>query len=72
MNALLCLSFNNLRFNRTKINSALTHKQKPKRRKPKQLIILKSDFEILAAKTQKPKFTLLIEPTSLTSRLPEN
>ncbi|WP_254657379.1 hypothetical protein, partial [Vibrio cidicii] len=33
LNALLCLSFNNLRFNRTKINSALTHKQKAKPKK---------------------------------------
>ncbi|KYN84379.1 hypothetical protein ATY37_20335 [Vibrio cidicii] len=35
LNALLCLSFNGLRFNRTKINSTLIYKQKPKRRKPK-------------------------------------
>uniref|UniRef100_UPI001C31488B hypothetical protein n=1 Tax=Vibrio paracholerae TaxID=650003 RepID=UPI001C31488B len=27
---LLCLSFNDLRFARTKINSTLTHEQKPK------------------------------------------
>ncbi|WP_433915870.1 hypothetical protein, partial [Vibrio vulnificus] len=33
LNTLLCLSFNNLRFNRTKINPALTHKQKPKIKK---------------------------------------
>ncbi len=32
----------------------------------------KSDFEILATKTQKPKFKVLIEPTALTSRLREN
>ncbi|EWS67132.1 hypothetical protein Y702_22665 [Vibrio vulnificus BAA87] len=35
LNALLCLSFNGLRLTRTKINSTLIHKQKPKRRKPK-------------------------------------
>ncbi|RZP71939.1 hypothetical protein D8T51_21735 [Vibrio vulnificus] len=35
LNALLCLSFNDLRFNRTKINSTLIHKQKTKIRKPK-------------------------------------
>ncbi|PNM61339.1 hypothetical protein AL546_008630 [Vibrio vulnificus] len=35
LNALLCLSFNGLRFNRTKINSSLIYTQKPKRRKPK-------------------------------------
>ncbi|TOJ23199.1 hypothetical protein CGI37_10530 [Vibrio parahaemolyticus] len=35
LNALLCLSFNGLRFSRNKINSTLIHKQKPKRRKPK-------------------------------------
>ncbi|EOV0071969.1 hypothetical protein ACOIWC_004258, partial [Vibrio vulnificus] len=34
-NALLCLSFNDLRFTQTKINSTLIHKQKPKRRKQK-------------------------------------
>ncbi|EGR1894210.1 hypothetical protein D3O61_21855 [Vibrio vulnificus] len=34
LNALLCLSFNGLRLTRTKINSTLIHKQKPKRRKP--------------------------------------
>ncbi|EGQ9303746.1 hypothetical protein F7U75_22865 [Vibrio vulnificus] len=35
LNALLCLSFNGLRLTRTKINSTLIHKQKPKLRKPK-------------------------------------
>ncbi|RZQ93669.1 hypothetical protein D8T25_23090 [Vibrio vulnificus] len=35
LNALLCLSFNGLRFARTKINSTLIYKQKTKRRKPK-------------------------------------
>ncbi|QET77690.1 hypothetical protein FOB71_16245 [Vibrio vulnificus] len=35
LNALLCLSFNDLRLTRTKINSTLIYKQKPKRRKPK-------------------------------------
>ncbi|MGI9859683.1 hypothetical protein, partial [Vibrio vulnificus] len=40
LNALLCLSFNGLRFTRTKINSTLIYKQKPKRKKPKRLIVL--------------------------------
>ncbi|RZR04251.1 hypothetical protein D8T43_20630 [Vibrio vulnificus] len=35
LNALLCLSFNSLRFTKNKINSTLIYKQKPKRRKPK-------------------------------------
>ncbi|EGQ9994241.1 hypothetical protein FR279_21580 [Vibrio vulnificus] len=35
LNALLCLSFNDLRFTQNKINSTLIYKQKPKRRKPK-------------------------------------
>ncbi|RZQ19094.1 hypothetical protein D8T36_22240 [Vibrio vulnificus] len=35
LNALLCLSFNGLRFSGNKINSTLIQKQKPKRRKPK-------------------------------------
>ncbi|TOR06147.1 hypothetical protein CGG82_24555 [Vibrio parahaemolyticus] len=35
LNALLCLSFNGLRFTKNKINSILIYKQKPKRRKPK-------------------------------------
>ncbi|EGQ9971500.1 hypothetical protein FWP54_20900 [Vibrio vulnificus] len=30
LNALLCLSFNGLRFSGNKINSVLIHKQKPK------------------------------------------
>ncbi|WP_446309263.1 hypothetical protein, partial [Vibrio vulnificus] len=34
-NALLCLSFKGLRFTKNKINSALTHKQKPKPKKLK-------------------------------------
>ncbi|WP_446305980.1 hypothetical protein, partial [Vibrio vulnificus] len=41
LNALLCLSFNGLRFSGNKINSTLNQKQKPKLRKPKRLIILK-------------------------------
>ncbi len=72
LNALLCLSFNGLRFSGNKINSALIHKQKLKRRKPKWLIVLKIRLWNLAAKTQKPKIKLLIEPAALTSRLPEN
>ncbi|EPW4453998.1 hypothetical protein ACWLPA_004444, partial [Vibrio vulnificus] len=35
LNALLCLSFNGLRFSGNKINSTLIQKQKPKLRKPK-------------------------------------
>ncbi|POC41149.1 hypothetical protein CRN50_01990 [Vibrio vulnificus] len=35
LNALLCLSFNGLRFSGNKINSTLIQKQKPKRSKPK-------------------------------------
>ncbi|EGR0749798.1 hypothetical protein D8T32_02425 [Vibrio vulnificus] len=35
LNALLCLSFNNLRFTKNKINSTSIQKQKPKCRKPK-------------------------------------
>ncbi|EGR1425865.1 hypothetical protein D8X77_21785 [Vibrio vulnificus] len=42
LNALLCLSFKGLRFTKNKINSTLIHKQKPKRRKPKQLIIFEN------------------------------
>ncbi|MBO1382941.1 hypothetical protein BVJ63_18380 [Vibrio cholerae] len=33
MNRLLCLSFNDLRFTKTKINSALIHKQNPRTKK---------------------------------------
>ncbi|TOH78138.1 hypothetical protein CGI72_21680 [Vibrio parahaemolyticus] len=46
LNALLCLSFNGLRFTRTKINSTLIYKQKPKRRKPKRPIVLNIGLEI--------------------------
>ncbi|MBE3663367.1 hypothetical protein BOO91_20870 [Vibrio navarrensis] len=35
MNRLLCLSFNDLRFTQTKINSVLTDKQKPKAKSQK-------------------------------------
>ncbi|EWS66827.1 hypothetical protein Y702_24550 [Vibrio vulnificus BAA87] len=35
LNALLCLSFNDLRFTKSKINSTLIHKQKPKTKKLK-------------------------------------
>ncbi|WP_391857099.1 hypothetical protein, partial [Vibrio cidicii] len=53
-NALLCLSFNNLRFIRTKINSTLTHKQKPRPKKLIRLIDLKNNFEfrLFKPKTQ--------------------
>ncbi|RZQ35443.1 hypothetical protein D8T55_23545 [Vibrio vulnificus] len=40
LNALLCLSFNDLRFTKNKINSTLIQKQKPKLRKPKRIIVL--------------------------------
>ncbi len=72
LNALLCLSFNGLRFSGNKINSTLNQKQKPKLRKPKRLIILKIRLWTLADKTEKPKIKFLIERTALTSRLPEN
>ncbi|MBE4594640.1 hypothetical protein BOO24_20125 [Vibrio navarrensis] len=67
MNALLCLSFNGLRFNRTKINSTLIYKQKPKPKKPERLIIFENQTLNLAVKTQKPKIKFLIEPAALTS-----
>ncbi|AEH35263.1 hypothetical protein VAA_03871 [Vibrio anguillarum 775] len=42
MNRLLCLSFNDLRFTKTKINSALIHKQKLRPKKLKRFIELKN------------------------------
>ncbi|RZR08643.1 hypothetical protein D8T44_21740 [Vibrio vulnificus] len=48
LNALLCLSFNGLRLTRTKINSTLIYKQKPKLRKPKRIIVLIFRLRILA------------------------
>ncbi|WP_233357910.1 hypothetical protein, partial [Vibrio cholerae] len=72
LNRLLCLSFNDLRFTKTKINSVLTDKQKPKTRRLKQLIDLKNRLRISAIQAQKPVFKILIKPTALTSRLPEN
>ncbi|PAS35083.1 hypothetical protein CGT70_17730 [Vibrio cholerae] len=72
MNRLLCLSFNDLRFSKTKINSALICIQKPKPRKLKRLIDLKNRIRISAVQAQKPVIKILIEPTALTSRLPEN
>ncbi|PAR28347.1 hypothetical protein CGT99_17765 [Vibrio metoecus] len=42
LNALLCLSFKGLRFTKTKINSALIRKQKPRPKKLKRLIDLKN------------------------------
>ncbi|POC56391.1 hypothetical protein CRN44_13505 [Vibrio vulnificus] len=48
LNALLCLSFNDLRFTKNKINSTLIQKQKPKRRKPKRIIVLIIRLGILA------------------------
>ncbi|TXY40682.1 hypothetical protein FXE84_19275 [Vibrio cholerae] len=72
MNRLLCLSFNKLRFTKTKINSVLTDKQKPRPEKLKRLIDLKNRLRILAIQAQKPVFTILIEPAEPTSRLLEN
>ncbi|RZQ06433.1 hypothetical protein D8T39_20875 [Vibrio vulnificus] len=69
---LLCLSFNDLRFTKTKINSALIHKQKPRPKKLKRFIDLKNRLRISAIQAQKPVFKILIEPTALTSRLPVN
>ncbi|EGR2513144.1 hypothetical protein DLH77_22505 [Vibrio parahaemolyticus] len=48
LNALLCLSFNDLRFTKNKINSTLIQKQKPKLRKPKRIIVLIFSLRILA------------------------
>ncbi|EGQ9976221.1 hypothetical protein FWP56_22260 [Vibrio vulnificus] len=72
MKRLLCLSFNDLRFTRTKINSALIHKQKPRPRKLKRFIDLKNRLQILAIQAQKPVIKILIEPAELTSRLAKN
>ncbi|POC22665.1 hypothetical protein CRN42_09370 [Vibrio vulnificus] len=72
MNRLLCLSFNELRFTKTKINSASIHKQKPRPKKLKRLIDLKNRLRVSAIQAPKPVFKILIEPTALTSRLPEN
>ncbi|AUL95775.1 hypothetical protein FORC54_1630 [Vibrio vulnificus] len=72
MKRLLCLSFNDLRFTKTKINSALIHKQKPRPRKLKRFIDLKNRLQILAIQAQKPVIKILIEPAELTSRLAKN
>ncbi|PNM58849.1 hypothetical protein AL546_009470 [Vibrio vulnificus] len=74
MNALLCLNFNKLRFTKTKINSALTHKQKPKTKNQKTEMTHNFENQTLnfASQNEKPKIKLLIEPTALTSRMPEN
>ncbi|MEK0276962.1 hypothetical protein WM009_22130, partial [Vibrio vulnificus] len=71
-NALLCLSFKGLRFAKTKINSVLTNKQKPKPRKLKRLIDLKNRLRISAVQAQKPVIKILIELAEPTSRLPKN
>ncbi|POC51533.1 hypothetical protein CRN32_14465 [Vibrio vulnificus] len=47
-NLILSLSFNDLRFTKNKINSTLIQKQKPKRRKPKRIIVLIIRLGILA------------------------
>ncbi|PAR42630.1 hypothetical protein CGT95_18270 [Vibrio metoecus] len=72
LNRLLCLSFNDLRFTKTKINSALIHKQKPRPKKLKRFIDLKNRLRILAFQAPKPVLKILIAPTTLTSRLLEN
>ncbi len=72
LNALLCLSFNDLRFPQAKINSALIHEQKPRPEKLKRLIDLKNRLRILAIQAQKPVIKILIEPAELTSRLAKN
>ncbi|EGQ9963397.1 hypothetical protein DXI14_18055 [Vibrio cholerae] len=72
MNRLLCLSFNDLRFTKTKIDSFLTDKQKPRPKKLRRLIDLKNRLRILAIQAQKPVITILIEPAEPTSRLLEN
>ncbi|HAS8618489.1 TPA: hypothetical protein I7787_22840, partial [Vibrio vulnificus] len=61
-----------LRFTKTKINSFLTDKQKPRLEKLKRLIDLKIRLRILAIQAQKPVFKMLIEPAKPTSRLFEN
>ncbi|KJR28099.1 hypothetical protein UF06_14435 [Vibrio sp. S234-5] len=72
MNRLLCLSFNDLRFTKTKINSVLTDKQKPRPEKLKRLIDLKNRLRISAIQAQKPVIKILIEQAEPTSRLLEN
>ncbi|EHI9275069.1 hypothetical protein J9102_004303 [Vibrio vulnificus] len=72
MNRLLCLSFNDLRFTKTKINSALIHKQKPRPKKLKRFIDLKNRLRVSAIQAPKPVFKILIEPAKPTSRLLEN
>ncbi|ATC59602.1 hypothetical protein EAY15_07755 [Vibrio anguillarum] len=72
MNRLLCLSFNDLRFTKTKINSALIHKQKPRLEELKRLIDLKNRLQISTIQAQKPVIKILIELAEPTSRLPKN
>ncbi|HAS8201397.1 TPA: hypothetical protein I7683_22130 [Vibrio vulnificus] len=72
MNRLLCLSFNDLRFTKIKINSVLIHKQKPRLQELKRLIDLKNRLRISAVQAQKPVFKILIELAEPTSRLPKN
>ncbi|HAS8520134.1 TPA: hypothetical protein I7750_21350, partial [Vibrio vulnificus] len=61
MKRLLCLSFNDLRFTKTKINSVLIHKQKPRLQELKRLIDLKNRLRISAVQAQKPVIKILIE-----------
>ncbi|TQP45955.1 hypothetical protein FLL90_15210 [Vibrio cholerae] len=72
MKRLLCLSFKGLRFTKTKINSTLIYKQKPKPKKLKRLIDLKNRLLISAIQDQKLVVKILIEPAAQTSRLLEN
>ncbi|OEE74690.1 hypothetical protein A1QQ_16610, partial [Vibrio ordalii FF-167] len=72
LNRWLCLSFNDLRFTKTKINSFLTDKQKSKTRRLKRLIDLKNRLRISTIQAQKPVLKIRIEPAEPTSRLLEN
>ncbi|WP_219582413.1 hypothetical protein, partial [Vibrio parahaemolyticus] len=78
LNALLCLSFKGLRFTKTKINSALIYKQKPRFTNKSQNLKTETtqNFENqtlnLTVKTQKTKIKFPIEPATLTSCLLEN
>ncbi|HAS8533498.1 TPA: hypothetical protein I7745_21650 [Vibrio vulnificus] len=72
MNRLLCLSFNDLRFTKTKIDSFLTDKQKPRPKKLRRIIDLKNRLRISPIQAQKSVFKILIALAESTSRLLEN
>ncbi|KJR24489.1 hypothetical protein UF06_17700 [Vibrio sp. S234-5] len=61
-----------LTFTKTKINSALTHKQKPRPKKLKSLIDLKNRLRVLAIQAQTLVVKIPIKPVAPTSRLLEN